>query len=78
MTAGVKNTPIEEVTLREDIITYLKSPNPNSLGKIYTGLGKRGSQSLDIGPLVIGGTRNSTGLGGGIEIDSRTRLSDLG
>lgn len=61
-------TPIENATLTEDIIRYLKSPRPTDLDKIYPAMTRRSSVSLPTGPMIQLGSPTANAGDSTIEI----------
>lgn len=71
-------TETENKTLTTDIVKYLKNKNPSNLKEIYGRISKRGGRSSSMGPLIQIGSASSGGTEISIEIDSNTKISDIG
>ena len=71
-------TEAENQSLTRDIVTYLKNPDTTKLKTLYTGISKRGPNPASTGPLLSIGSPMSGASEISIEIDSNTRISDIG
>lgn len=70
-------TEVEDQTLTTDIVSYLKNPDTKRLNDMYTRIARRGPPTSG-GPFLRVGNASSGDSSLDIEIDSNTKISDIG
>jgi hypothetical protein len=76
MRVGTTLTESEDINLRQDIISYLKSPDTTRLNSLYNGLMRRGWRSGNLGwPLLEMWDGNTSGTSIDISLDSSKPLT---
>jgi FG-GAP-like repeat len=71
-------TEADNRVLTESIVGYLRNPNPNQLTGIYSNMSRRWPKSSNVWPLLAIGWAASWWSEASIEIDSNTKISDIG